>query len=146
MKFNWGTGIALFFSIFVISLVYTVYQTTLIDNSLVFDDYYAKDLAYQQHYDKVKNSMELDEKVEVTNSREDRNVTIQFPRSLGKLSGEITFFCPSHSKSDFKVAVSTDQDFLQKVDSEGMRKGLWKVRINWEAAGKKFYSEETIVL
>lgn len=146
MKFNWGTGIALFFSIFVISLVYTVYQTTLIDNSLVFDDYYAKDLAYQQHYDKLKNAMALEEKVEITNSRSESKVSIQFPRSVGKVSGEITFFCPSHSKSDFKLAVEPDQEFLQQIDSKGLRKGLWKVRINWEAAGKEFYSEETIVL
>jgi nitrogen fixation protein FixH len=146
MKFNWGTGIALFFSIFVLSLVYVVYQTTLIDNSLVFDDYYAKDLAYQQHYDKLQNAMALKEKVEITNSRSESKVSIQFPRSVGNVSGEITFFCPSHSKSDFKLAVAPDQDFLQQIDSKGLRKGLWKVRINWEAAGKEFYSEETIVL
>lgn len=144
MKFNWGHGIALFFSVFVLSLVYQVYRSTTIDNSLVFDDYYAKDLTYQQHYNKVKNATTLKEKVAIK-AINDR-VLIQFPVDMGSVSGEIKFFCPSASESDFSLPVQTDSGNTQVVPSKDLKKGLWKVRINWKAKEKEFFSEESIVL
>lgn len=144
MKFNWGTGIALFFSIFVLSLIFQVYRSTQIDNSLVFDDYYAKDLAYQTHYNKVVNAANLKEPVVIKTI--DQEVQIQFPTEVGPVSGVINFFCPSSSAGDFSLQVQTDAEKRQNVSASGLKKGLWKVRVNWKADGKEYYSEESIVL
>ncbi len=35
MKFNWGTGIALFYSLFMITMIYMVYQSTQHNRNLV---------------------------------------------------------------------------------------------------------------
>lgn len=59
MKLSWGTGIAIFYSVFVIVLVFVVVKSTSIDNALVTDDYYKKDLEYQTQIDKQVNSQGL---------------------------------------------------------------------------------------
>jgi hypothetical protein len=145
MKINWGTGIAIFFSIFVCSLVYFVYCTTKYDNSLVSDQYYADDLNYQQHYNKLVNAQLLEKDLEIRKTAQQQSVELRFPDEVAEeIGGEIYFFCPSHKGSDFRIAISTDDQNIQQIPTEGLRPGLWRVKVDWEAAGKNYYKETTI--
>ena len=105
MKFNWGTGIAMFYSFFVIALVATVIRSTQYDNSLVSDHYYADDLAYQKHYDKLVNSQKLAKDLSIAQNNSKTAVELEFPAEIGQVSGQIHFFCPSDSKQDFRLGV-----------------------------------------
>ncbi len=146
MKFNWGTGIALFYGTFVLVLVFVVIRSTKQDHSLVSDQYYADDLKYQEHYDKLVNAQTLEQDLEVKNNPNLRQVELLFPSGLGQVSGEVHFFCPSNSKLDFKVPVKTDSAFLQVVSTENMKQGLWKVKVDWKAQNKAFFKEQIITL
>ena len=55
MRINWGTGLFIFFTFFVLTLAFVLYKSRQIDNALVFDDYYAEDIKYQQHFDKMQH-------------------------------------------------------------------------------------------
>ncbi len=143
MKFNWGTGIALFYGLFVVVLVAAVIKSTQYDNSLVSDHYYADDLAYQQHYVKLVNSKSLLEDVKIVRSEE--AVRLTFPQEVGVIQGEIIFFCPSDSQQDFKLPIELDADKKQVVPIKQIKKGLWKVKVDWQADGKPYYKEETII-
>jgi len=144
MKINWGTGIAIFFSIFVLSLVYQVYRTTQYDHSLVSDNYYADDIKYQQHYDKLANAQQLETDLEINQLNQLSQVELRFPVELEKVGGEIHFFCPSDQKSDFRLAVQTEKGNVQRIPTEGLRPGLWRIKVDWRASGKQFYKETTI--
>ena len=63
MKFNWGTGIAIFLILFIGALIWVLYQSRQVDNSLVSDTYYQEDLMYQKKYEKLENYAKLTEKV-----------------------------------------------------------------------------------
>ena len=65
MKINWGSGIAIFYSLFVITMVYAVVRSTQFDNSLVSDHYYADDLKYQERFDKLSNAQNLKEDLKI---------------------------------------------------------------------------------
>lgn len=144
MKFNWGTGIALFYGTFVAVLVFAVFKSTTYDNSLVSDHYYADDLAYQQHYNKLKNSQSLLHDLEITKAN--KTITFQFPTEVGKAQGDIQFFCPFDSKQDFKVAISPDTQQLQSIDISKLKTGRWKIKVDWQANGKDYYKEQAIIL
>lgn len=144
MKFNWGTGIALFYGLFVVILVGAVIKSTQYDNSLVSDHYYADDLAYQEHYVKLVNSKSLLEDVKVVRGKE--AVTFTFPAEVGAVQGEITFFCPSDSKRDFTISVQPNADKQQVIPTQDLKAGLWKVKVDWQSNGKTYYKEETIIL
>ncbi len=145
MKFNWGTGIFLFYTVFVLFFVVLVYKSTQRDNSLVFEDYYAKDIAYQQHYNKLKNNQLLDEDIAIKTIAPQKTVELKYPEDINEMSGEIVFFCPSDSKQDFTVAVAPEANKTQVISTDGLKKGLWKLRINWEGDGTEFYREETVI-
>lgn len=146
MKFNWGTGIALFYGTFVVVLVFAVIQSTKQDNSLVSDDYYADDLKYQEHYDKLVNAQSLEQDLTVKNNANQGQVELQFPSTLGQVTGEVYFFCPSDSQQDFRVPVETDTAFLQVVSTQNLKQGLWKVKVDWKAQEKVFFKEQVITL
>lgn len=145
MKFNWGTGIALFYGTFVIVLLYFVIKSTGQDNSLVSEQYYADDLNYQQQYDKLRNAQALETDLEISRKADSEEVILQFPKDLGVVSGQIRFFCPSDSKQDFAVEVQTDTTFTQAVSSKNLKRGMWRVKVDWKAAEVPYYREEIIM-
>ena len=90
MKFNWGHGITLFYIVFVGTLVTVLIKSFGVDHSLVVDDYYAKDIAYQSQFDKSVNSLNSDNlKVKY----DSENGVIKFElQDDAKASGNIQFY------------------------------------------------------
>ena len=146
MKFNWGYGIALFYSTFVVVLLYFVVQSTQQDNSLVSDQYYADDIHYQQHYDKLRNAQALAKDLDISRLAEQEAIYLEFPEDLGPVSGKVQFFCPSDSQADFSTPVQTGAGFSQTVSSKDLKRGLWRIKVDWQAGGKAYYREEAITL
>jgi nitrogen fixation protein FixH len=146
MKLNWGYGIALFYATFVVVLLYFVVQSTQQDNSLVSEQYYADDIHYQQHYDKLRNAQALAKDLEISRLAAQEAIYLQFPEDLGPVSGKVQFFCPSDSQADFSTPVKTDAGFSQTVSSKNLKRGLWRVKVDWTAGGKAYYREEAITL
>ncbi len=144
MKINWGTGIAIFYITFAAILVFAVIKSTQYDNSLVSADYYADDLKYQEHYVKLTNSAALAQDLKIASEAE--TIRFQFPNEVGPVKGTILFFCPSDSKQDFTIAVQTDATKQQTVKTQNLKRGLWKVKVDWQAGEKAYYKEATIIL
>ena len=145
MKFNWGTGIALFYGTFVAVLLYFVLKSTGQDNSLVSEDYYAEDLQYQEHYEKLHNAASLEQDLVIRENDGLGQVEFSFPEKLGKAEGEILFFCPSDSHADFRVTIQADERAFQAISSRNLKKGFWKIKVDWQAGGRQYFKETGIV-
>jgi hypothetical protein len=144
MKLNWGTGIAIFYTTFALFMVFMVIKSTSYDNSLVYDDYYAKDLAYQEQYDKIKNSKELGQKLEIKNNGSERTVEIIFPSEFKDIKGRIQFYRPSGADKDFMVDIDNPEEGKMLIPVEGVMPGYWIVKVDWRGDGKPFYDEKNI--
>jgi hypothetical protein len=119
-----------------------VYKCTRQHFDLVSDDYYAQELKYQQVIDGTNNTKDLQQPVRIDQSSS--VITIKLPTVSTSLeNGEILFYRPSNSASDFKVAVKSG---ATEVSKEKMHAGLYKVKINWTAEGKHFYDEQSLVI
>jgi hypothetical protein len=145
MKLSWGTGIAIFYSVFVIVLVLVVIKSTSFDNSLVTDDYYQKDLEYQTQIDKETNSQSLATDLTVRYSDSEKNIRFTFPQDLGTIGGKILFFRPSNATLDFELPIQVNENLEQVVSAQDLLPGLWRVKVDWNAGGKDYYKEETII-
>ncbi|MBK7408472.1 MAG: FixH family protein [Saprospirales bacterium] len=145
MKFNWGTGIALFYTLFVLVLVFVVIKSRGVDHSLVMEDYYQKDLEYQSQIDKEVNTQNLLEDLKITFSDPERTIRLQFPEGLGVVHGTALFFRPSNKALDFEVPIQANETGEQLIPTRDMLPGLWKVKVNWNAGGKEYYKEDTII-
>ncbi len=144
MKLNWGTSIAIFYIIFAATMVGFVIKSRTYDNSLVTDDYYAKDLTYQQQYDKMANAKAL--ATDLTIGKVGSQVQFLFPKEVAQPSGEILFYRADDKSKDFTVQVSADSNGLQTVPADKLKPGRWTVKVDWQGSGKEFYKEQVVIL
>ena len=149
MKLNWGTSIAIFYIAFAATMVGFVIHSKSYDNSLVTEDYYAKDLAYQQQYDKMSNSQGL--AIDLAIGKVADGVQFIFPlapsgKNEQQPSGEILFYRASDKSKDFALKVAPDSNGLQLVPTDQLVPGRWTVKVDWQEGGKEFYKEQVVIL
>lgn len=146
IKFNWGWGIAIFFSIFILFLAFNLIFAALQKNDLVVEDYYKKELEYQSHIDNVARTKKLNERVKITvNSSV---IIIEFPKEFasGSINGKANLYRPSNNKLDKTIEIKANDANIMVVDVRNYQKGRWKLKLDWNANGNNYYDEEIIDL
>jgi hypothetical protein len=115
---------------------------------LVTDNYYEKEIRYQEQIDKINRTNQLSEKLSFQING--RVVLIKFPNKPepDNPTNQIYFYRPSNSNYDRVVKVVVDQSNLQKIElnKEKFSKGFWRVRINWVSEGVAYYEEKEFFL
>ena len=146
MKFNWATGLTLFFILFIGTLVFVVYKSTQVHDSLVVENYYEEDINYQKHYDKRQNTADLSVKVLVDYNKSNQEILFTFPvDSLSSASGKILLYNPYSEKSDVNYDIKTDANGSFKIPIKDVKSGRWKLKIDWITGSKSYYQEEEII-
>lgn len=138
-NFNWGHGIALFYIVFVGAVISALIASFGVDHTLVVDDYYAKDLAYQNTYDKMANNIASDN-VDIT--IEDQQVVLLFNQQ-DKISGSVQFYRASDKSKDFIQAIESHRVI---IPLSNIASGKWRLKIDWTQGDKAYYKEEIIYL
>ena len=143
-KFNWGWGIAIFYSTFVVFMLTMVWITTQMKAELVTEDYYGKELKFQEQLDKMKRSNVLNEPVKWT--VENKSVKLNFPGDVkGKdVSARILFYRPDNSKNDFNVSCTADSTGMCVVNSDKFKHGAYKMEVDWNAGKETYYTEGVV--
>lgn len=143
MKINWGFKIAFFYSAFVVFIIGMIFLAFGENFDLVTEDYYQKELEFQDKIDKSSNAKLLETKLQV--SIVGKAVQLTFPRNARPVEGEIMFFRPDNEKDDFIIQLKKDSN-IQQVDLERFRKGKYLVKIDWKSNDKSYYQENTIII
>ncbi len=146
MKFHWGWGIAIVYTTFVVVMVALVIKSKSVDHTLVADDYYARDLAYQQHYEKLANAASLKHNLRILADRQKGEVILDFPDEVGTPSGKVVFFRPSDKRLDKTLDIRVDESGQMRVPFDELAAGYWRVKVDWQADGKAYYTETTLIL
>lgn len=141
VKFHWGHGIFLFYICFVMTVVSVLIASRSVDRSLVLDDYYALDLTYQERLDKLNKEKESNT-LKITSDATKSEIVISFIDD-SNLKGDIHFYRPSDESLDkiFKI-----QDPVMVFDKSTFAPGAWKVKVDWENDGNKFYKVQDLYL
>jgi len=142
MKISWGTGIVIAIVIFMAIIIATVIFMMNQDVDLVSSDYYEKGIKYQEQIDMENRSQRLKDNVKMEWSGD--LFEISFPDEFHDqtLSGEIFFYRPSDSKKDLRLPLNLT-DLKQYIPVQGLEKGLWRVKLNWNLNNKDYYYSET---
>jgi len=146
MKFNWGTGIFIVIVLFLLAVIgFFIFINTL-DINLVEDNYYEKELVYQQRIEKINNTSQLQGKINI--SQGSGILILQFPEVDPEfvVSGTIMLYRPSDPKKDVIMPLLLDKSGRQEIDISGIAKGKWTVKIEWEMGGKEYYFEEGLII
>ncbi|RMG77510.1 MAG: hypothetical protein D6714_19655 [Bacteroidetes bacterium] len=146
MKFNWGTGIFLFYGLFATGLFYEVYKSTQYDHSLVADDYYAKDLAYQAHYDRKMNSLQLAQPLKIEWEKNNQTLKLNFPENLPDISGKVLLYRPGNKKLDTAFDIRVNDGNQMDIPTDNLAVGRWVVEVEWSSGQTLFYDEKDLYI
>ncbi len=144
MKLNWGTSIAIFYSLFALTMVGFVIKSKSFDHDLVVEDYYAKDLAFQQQYDKLANTKALANDLKIDASKD--GIQLLFPAEVGQVSGNILLYRADDKTKDVSLKVNPNEQNQQLVPTDQLTPGRWTVKVDWQAGNKLFYTEKIVLL
>lgn len=143
---TWGTGIAIVYTVFAISIIGLVVNSFGKKLDLESKDYYAKELVFQQQIDKSNRAKALSEPLKW--KVEQGKLVFTFPSIFKEksLGGKIVLFKPSDNTSDITFPVLPDAMMLQTIPTGKLGKGMYKLRIDWFANDQTYYNEGVVVL
>jgi len=145
-QFHWGHGILIFFIFYISYLVWTVVASRQIDHSLVLDDYYSLDLAYQDHYIAAANSLHSNYQPRVQYEEDTQQLLVEFPEIV-VTEGALHLYRPSSAALDKHFDLITkDAKSNYYIDVSGLEYGKWVAKTKWSFEGKKYYKEDIIFI
>ena len=146
MKFNWGTGIALAYGTFALSMVGAVIASRQHDPGLVNKDYYELDLHYQEHMEKKQNAVNLSVAPEARYDQQKKAVVVRFPQDMPVSGGSIKFFRSAFVGDDLFIAIPPNGSGVVEIPAADLHQGRWHLELDWEANTKKYFFSTTVVL
>ncbi|BDD06312.1 FixH family protein [Aureibacter tunicatorum] len=142
---NWGKAIFIVYTVFITMILSFVYVCVKQDISLVADDYYKQEIAYQSQIDKMTNAQVGEGKLIV-----DMNGRVAQLKAEGVFSGDIEgkmhLFRPADSRLDRTFDISLNDSGIQEVDLSALAPGLWKIKLDWQDEDGTFYYKEQAVV
>ncbi len=146
MKFHWGTGIALFYSLFVIAMVSMVVRSAQIDIELVQDNYYKHDLNYESFRKKRQNGQQNKVVLQLKQLSEQQQLHLSFPEANNAINGLVKLYRPSDYRKDLTYPIQVNEVGEMLIPTQGITPGHWRVQVDWEAAGQTYFQETELSL
>lgn len=143
----WPYGIAASLFLFIAFILFQIYRMQQVDIGIVSDTYYQEGLEYQQIIDKKSNTKKLNKIPKYSVDKEKKKIIVTFQtESPLDVHGTLLLFRPSDRKSDkkFQIVLNPSSEFI--IDAKKLKKGYWKLKVDWEEKGKGFYDEGKVVL
>ena len=139
---NWGKSIILAFVIFAAFMGTLVTICFRQDISLVTTDYYREELAYQGHIDRLSNTNALRDEPEI---RADSGKLIVSIGNLSRVdSGYVQLFRPSDPALDIRFVIPPGAGSSLYFPLVGLKKGMYRARMEWTMAGRGFSYEQVV--
>lgn len=140
---DWGKGILLTiigFVAFMMTLV--VISVKQDDIHLVTENYYEKEIKYQDQIDRESATAALDREVLVFDAQS-KVILLDLPVGA---KGSLQLFRPSDARLDQEVAVDVTEAGGTKVSLDQLKGGYWRAQLTWTEGGVEFYQEKKINL
>lgn len=138
--FLWGLVIVL--GLFIVTIIGFVLSTTRLSYSMVEEDYYDREIQYQDHIDKVTLTRALPVGISMKTLTGNR-VRLRLPADFdpGTISGMVTFYHPQHSTRDRQIPLHFNPDRRQTISTAALESGRWQLKIDWTSDSLSYYQE-----
>lgn len=146
MKWNWGTGMVLVMVCFMAFILYFVIKMSTDETysyDLVTEEYYAKEMVYQDEIDAETNTNNLVEKIK--SKKVSDGWLLTFPNELDptKIKGNVFLYRPSNQRLDFEIPMELSSSNLL-IPDKSLIGGRWNITIDWTYDGKPFMFKQEI--
>jgi len=143
MKLSWGYKIMFVYIAFVAGIGFLAFRANSEKFDLVTKDYYDQELKYQQVIDQAANSSRLS--APLTIERKEGGLKISFPDEMKSKKKLVDFYLyyAADAKKDFRKSFELNENELTQAFPVGM-KGMYELKLSWEAEGVKYYFEKKL--
>ncbi|SDA82613.1 FixH protein [Algoriphagus alkaliphilus] len=140
---DWGKGILLTIIAFVgFILTLVVISVRQDDIHLVTENYYEKEIKYQDQIDRETSAAGLDREVLHFDSQS-KSMVLDLPVGA---KGNLQLFRPSDARLDQEISLDIQEEGKTTVSLDKLKSGYWKVQLTWTENGTDFYQEKKISL
>jgi hypothetical protein len=138
---NWGKGLVVAISLFMLFILGLSFYMMSQQQELETEDYYEKDLTYQQEMEARTNASSLAHPIQFAYTPEEQHATIELSVNQ-PVAGTIRFTRPSDASLDFDVPLVLDSVGHQTIATDSLTKGLWHVQASWQMNNKTYQSPQ----
>ncbi|WP_026452350.1 FixH family protein [Aequorivita capsosiphonis] len=147
MKFNWGTGLAIWLGLFIAFIMYFVIRISTEDKydyDLVTEEYYQKEMVFQKEMDDEANSNTLENNI--SGEKIGAGWMLTFPENIdySKIKGTVFLYRPSNKKLDFKLPLNLSSPNVL-IPDQRLLAGRWNTIVQWSYEGEDYLYKEEIV-
>ena len=140
---DWGKGILLVIFAFVAFIMTLVIISVRQDDiHLVTENYYEKEIKYQDQIEREKSAAALDREVLVFDAQA-KAMVLDLPVGA---KGNLQLFRPSDARLDQELSLDITEEGKTTVPLEKLKSGYWRVQLTWTENGVEFYEEKKISL
>lgn len=139
---SWAKKIMVLYLCFVALILTLAFKCFGHKSELEYNDYYARELKFQQQIDALQNANRLN--APITHEVSGNKVLIRLPQQLlsDDLEGRIELLRPSDSSLDIHLELSVDESGFQSISIA--KKGLYRLRIYLQSQGINYFHEGII--
>ncbi|MGF7139273.1 FixH family protein [Roseimarinus sediminis] len=146
-QFNWGHGILLAIILSVLGILTMVFLSFNERIDLVSEDYYPRELVYEEQIEKMRNTAALPTPIRVSLNE---SIQIVFPEFFKhqheQLKGEVWFYRASDRFADFRDSILLDSTLQLSYPLEQFIEGKYDLFIDYSDDKKHYLHKETIMI
>ena len=142
MKLNWGHYIAIAlgcFMIFILTLLFTAGDS---GHAMVTEDYYEKELTFQNEIDAEKRALALAEKPELV--KQANGFVIQFPEELKEAKGEVYLMRNNNETQDVRLPIKLNAKNEMLISSAKLVDGEYEYFLKFKNNNKEYLVKKSI--
>ena len=139
---NWGKGIIVTMTAFMSFILFMVFTLLSKNTDLESEDYYKKEIEYEQEMNALSNASRLKEKVSINSNNE--YLVLQFPTKEKISNIEIELFRPDNEKDDQTISENTSKTIM--IAKNKLKKGRYNIAINYQIKGEKILQKEELMI
>jgi len=144
----WMWGLTTTIIVFVLFFIGFAVWTFQDDVELVYDNYYEKDVVFEQQIKRVARTQALPIKPTLTYDHTREILDVTFPLALGHSpsEGKVLMFRPANLHQDRTFPLTLVGDSLQTIELPEMDPGLWRIKLSWTSGGEEYYLEQALMV
>lgn len=142
---NYGHAITIAFVLFMLFILSMVFKAFTLNFDLVSENYYDKEIRYQEQIEKTKNSRALAK--DISWLLKDEGIEIRFPEKENfAISGTLQLMRPSDKSKDIITPISLNKNNVQLIEASKLMTGKYLLQIEWQQGETSYFYESIIVI
>jgi hypothetical protein len=140
---NWGRGLTLFIVGFILAMLGMVYIAFKQSNEMIEDNYYDREVRYQEIIDAKSNLNPLLGEFILADSNDFILLRLPASASTAIQDGELRMIKMDAAASDNTLNVTQAET---RIDKAKFQKGLYHIKLGWDSEGKSYFYENDLMI